>query len=113
MAARRRKLRQPDPSRRAADALAARLGQLKKGRGVTTLSEEHELNLLEGALTDKDLEAIVKQTNRNVIATDIGADQVLVHNPFALEEAADALARAWASRAEARGRRGVRRRAGR
>ncbi|MDB5101503.1 MAG: fliH [Cyanobacteria bacterium RYN_339] len=81
-----------DPSRRAADALAARLGQLKKGRGVVTLSEELDLAQIEGGLADADLEAIVKQTARNVIATEIDTSQVLVHNPYALEEAADALA---------------------
>jgi hypothetical protein len=81
-----------DPSRRAADALAARLGQLKKGRGVVTLSEEYDLTKLAGALPDQDLEHIVKQTTRNVVDTEISTDQVLVHNPFALEDAADALA---------------------
>jgi hypothetical protein len=81
-----------DPSRRAADALAMRLGQLKKGRGVTTLSEEYDMSKLEGALADSDLEAIVKQTSRNVVDTNIGTDQMLVHNPYALEDAAEALA---------------------
>jgi flagellar assembly protein FliH len=84
--------RMVDPSRRAADALAARLGQLKRGRGVITLSEEYDLSLLKGTLSDKDLEAIVKQTGRNIPQTGIGIDEVLVHNPYALEEAADALA---------------------
>jgi hypothetical protein len=86
------KLRAIDPSRRAADALAARLGQLKKGRGVVTLSEEYDLTKLQGALPDEDLEHIVKQTTSGIINTEIAADVELVHNPYALEDAADALA---------------------
>mgnify|MGYP001798269088 CR=1 FL=1 len=50
------------------------------------------MSQLAGPLGDSDLEAIIKQTARNAAATDIAADQVLVHNPYALEEAADALA---------------------
>lgn len=82
--------RAADPSRRAADALALRLGQLKKGKGVSTLSEEQQMQLMEGALTDEELAAIVQHVMPRA-SMDIGTDEVLVHNPN-LDLAAEALA---------------------
>jgi hypothetical protein len=82
-----------DPTRRAAEALALRLGQLKKGRGVSTLSEEQQMQLLESGLTDAELEAIVRQVAPKA-TLDIANDQELVYNPNqqSLDLAAEALA---------------------
>jgi flagellar assembly protein FliH len=83
-----------DPSKRAADALAARLGQLKKGKGVARMQEEYDMSLLEGALGDEALEAIVRGVLRKAPGeeTEIALDQKLVHDPTDMDAAADALA---------------------
>ncbi|MFN3428790.1 MAG: FliH/SctL family protein [Candidatus Sericytochromatia bacterium] len=83
-----------DPSKRAADALAARLGQLKKGKGVARMEEEYDMSLLEGALGDEALEAIVRGVLRKAPGeeTAIALDQKLVHDPTDVDAAADALA---------------------
>lgn len=80
----------PDPSKRAAQALAARLGQLKAGRAVLSMEEELELRQFEQGLKDAELEAIVRQAN--LPKTEIGTDESLVWKPPALEDAADQLA---------------------
>lgn len=80
-----------DPSIRAAEALAWRLGQLKKGRGVTTLSEELQLKLQRGTeLDDQDLAELTRKMSLGP-QVDIGLDETLVHNPYAMDEVMDHL----------------------
>ncbi len=79
-----------DPSKRAAQALAARLGQLKAGRAVLSMEEELELRQFEAGLKDAELEAIVRQVS--LPRTDIGANDSLVWTPPVLGDAADKLA---------------------
>lgn len=82
-----------DPSKRAADALALRLGKLKKGRAVANMQEEYDMSLLDGALGDEALEAIVRGVmHRAAGETEIAIDKPLVHNPHDDQAAADALA---------------------
>jgi hypothetical protein len=84
-----------DPSRRAADALALRLGKLKKGRAVAKMEEEYDMSQLEGALSDSELEAIVRHVMHRAPGedTDIPTDTPLVATPdFSMDSAAAALA---------------------
>ena len=79
-----------DPSRRAAQALAIRLGQLKAGKAVLSMEEELELRQFERGLKDAELEAIVRQAN--LPRVDIATDASLVWTPPQLDDAADKLA---------------------
>jgi flagellar assembly protein FliH len=80
-----------DPSQRAADALAFRLGKLKKGRGVSTLKEEVDMRHLEGEISDEALELIVKHV-LNRPASELDSSTSLVYKPPKIEDAAVALA---------------------
>lgn len=79
-----------DPSKRAAQALAVRLGQMRAGRAVLSIEEELDLKNREQGDKDEALEALVKQVNLH--QTDIGLNDVLVYAKPALNDAADVLA---------------------
>lgn len=81
-----------DPSKRAAEALAWRLGQLKRGRAIATVGEEYAMKLLEGALSDAELENIVRQVIPRAAGEEIAKDQPLVPVPPSVDLAAEALA---------------------
>ncbi|HEY9720992.1 MAG TPA: FliH/SctL family protein [Oscillatoriaceae cyanobacterium] len=81
-----------DPSKRAAEALAWRLGQLKRGRAIATVGEEYAMKMLEGALSDSELETIVRQVIPRAAGMDIPSDEPLVHVQPSIDLAADALA---------------------
>ena len=80
----------PDPSRRAAQALAARLGQLKAGKAVLSMEEELEIKRAEDGRKDAELEAIIRQAQ--LPKTAIGASESLVWTPPQLDDAVDKLA---------------------
>jgi hypothetical protein len=83
-----------DPSRVAADALALRLGKLKKGRSVARHTEEVDMTQLEGALSEAELEVIVRHVmHRGPGESAIAVDEPLVHVPATgVDAAAEALA---------------------